>query len=287
MDIEKVLAAKKSAHYSVKGNTQLSLKDVDTVGRTVTGFYNTFNYFDSDFDVLVPGSAKKTIKERGPESTAVAKIKHALFHDLNQLPGKIKVLAEREVNGLSGIYFETRMSDTTIGNDTLKNYLDGVYDNHSIGFRYINIEMIEKASTKAWDKAVQSLVNPEEAEKAGIMFLVKEIELYEGSTVAFGANKLTPALGVKSGNKDALTIAIYNRINGLEKILKNGTQSDETMQSFQLQCLQLKQIVAEITEQITPLKPHSSGAGAEKTDQVEEPASQINYKQLIENFKLT
>ena len=153
---------------------------------------------------------------------------HALHHDLTQLPGKIIALEEKTVNGISGIYFETKMADTTIGNDTLKNYLEGIYDNHSIGFQYVQSEFIER-DAKGWAKAIQNLINPQDAENRGYMWLVKEIMLYEGSTVAFGANQLTPFLGVKSNNKESLKLALIERINKLENTLRNGTQSDEMM----------------------------------------------------------
>ena len=93
----------KSKYYSVKSSQVKAIVDVSTSGRTVTGFYNAYNFIDSDGDVLIQGSAKKSIKERGPKSNAVAKIKHALNHDLTQLPGKIVNLEEKTVNGITGI----------------------------------------------------------------------------------------------------------------------------------------------------------------------------------------
>jgi HK97 family phage prohead protease len=245
----KAMKATKHSHYSVKpcGSIQAAIKDVDTETRTVTGFFNTFHFLDSDRDVLLPGAAKKSIKERGPKSQAVAKIKHAMDHDLTRLPGKIVTLEEREIDGIKGIYFETRMADTTLGNDTLKNYLEKIYDNHSIGFQYLQMEMVER-DAKGWDKLVGQLINPEEAEKVNIMWAVKEIALFEGSTVAFGANQLTPFLGVKSGNKEALKLALFDRMEKLTKALRNGTQSDETMETFELQVLQMKQMLDEIVE---------------------------------------
>lgn len=282
IEIFDTVEQKKSRQYAVKGasSLELSVKDVDTVGRTVTGFFGTFNYFDSDSDVLLIGSAKKSIQERGPKSNATAKIKHALFHDLTQLPGKILTLEEREVDGIKGIYFESKMSDTTLGNDTLKNYLEKIYDNHSIGFQYLDVEHIDKAA-KGWDKAVQSLVNPDEANKAGYMFLIKEIRLFEGSTVAFGANKLTPYLGVKSGNKDSMLLALQAKTSQLKQTLKSGTQSDEMMQTFELQLLQINQMIGEIINGVP------FGKSSEKQDERQneikvEPA--VNYKSLTDKL---
>jgi uncharacterized protein len=272
---------KKGKHYAVKGasNADFAIKDVDTVGRVVTGFFGTFNYFDSDSDVLLKGSTKKSIQERGPNSKAVAKIKHALFHDLTRLVGKIITLEERDVNGLSGIYFETKMADTTEGNDALKNYLEKIYDNHSIGFQYLDVEMVDR-DAKGWDKAKQNLINPEEAEKQGYMFLVKDIKLYEGSTVAFGANQLTPFLGVKSGNKESLKLALYSKTAQLRKALTSGTQSDEMMQTFELQVLQMNQMISELVNEI----PFGNTSARQVEQKNEVVNSGIDYKFLINKF---
>lgn len=272
--------------YSVKdGLAEFSVKDVDTVGRTVTGFYNTYNYMDTDNDVLLMGCAKKSISERGVGSQSHAKIKHALFHDLTRLPGKINVLEEKTIDGISGIYFETKMSKTTEGMDTLQNYLDGVYDNHSIGFKYMQIEMAENGSD-AFKRYLDQIINAKDAQEKEAIFIVKEIALYEGSTVAFGANMLTPFLGVKSGNKEAMQIAVFSRIDKIGKTLKSGVQSDDTMYLLELQLLQLKQLFQELQfEQPVSLKdtlqtrPSIQVSTTTATDGV-------NYSYLLNNFKL-
>jgi HK97 family phage prohead protease len=237
---------KKSAHYSVK-SADANILDVSTSSRIVTGFFNSYNFFDSDKDVLIMGAAKKSIEERGVNSTAVAKIKHALNHDLTTLVGKLQVLEETTKNGITGIYFESKIANTTLGNDTLINYKEGIYDNHSIGFKYNQLSLIESEKNPvAWNEVVSKLLNPEEAEKYGYLYLVKEINLFEGSTVAFGANSLTPFLGVKSGSKESMTLALVSKLNQLEHTVKNGMQSDEMLSTFELQIKQFKQILKEI-----------------------------------------
>lgn len=239
-------AEKKAAHYSVK-YADANVIDVSTSSRIVTGFFNSYNFFDSDKDVLIMGAAKKSIEERGVNSNAVAKIKHALNHDLTTLVGKLQVLEETTKNGITGIYFESKIANTTLGNDTLINYKEGIYDNHSIGFKYNQLSLIESEKNPvAWNEVVSKLVNPDEAEKFGYLFLVKEINLFEGSTVAFGANSLTPFLGVKSGSKESMTLALVSKLNQLEYTVKNGMQSDEMLSTFELQIKQFKQILKEI-----------------------------------------
>ena len=239
-------AEKKAAHYSVK-YADANIIDVSTSSRIVTGFFNSYNFFDSDKDVLIMGAAKKSIEERGVNSNAVAKIKHALNHDLTTLVGKLQVLEETSKNGITGIYFESKIANTTLGNDTLINYKEGIYDNHSIGFKYNQLSLIESEKNPvAWNEVVSKLVNPDEAEKFGYLYIVKEINLFEGSTVAFGANSLTPFLGVKSGSKESMTLALVSKLNQLEYTVKNGMQSEDMLSTFELQIKQFKQILKEI-----------------------------------------
>ena len=278
---------KKSIHYKVKpfGLSKGAIKDVDTVGRIVTGFYNTSNFFDEDYDVMMPGAAKKSIKERGPKSEAVGKIKHALNHDLTRLPGTIQVLEEKEVDGITGIYFETKMTNTALGNDTLQNYLEKVYDNHSIGFRYMQVEHIDRAA-KGWDRALENIVNPEKAIDAGFMFLVKEIALYEGSTVAFGCNSLTPFLGVKSGKKESYRIALTKRIDMLEGTLRSGIQSDEMMKIFEIQAMQLKQMIFELTDNLPAKEIEPVKEEAKTKINSNNNSTYLNFNYIYNQFKL-
>lgn len=244
-EIEILKQEKLNTFYPVKSeNPYLTIKDIDLTKRIVTGFYSTFYYFDKDYDVLLPGTAKKSIDERGVNSNAIGKIKHLLFHDLTKMPGKILTLEEKTIDNITGIYFETKMLNTIDGNDTLIKYQEEVYDNHSIGFRYLQLEWIDNESEE-WDRILALLINPEDAEKVGYLWLVKEIDLFEGSTVAFGANQLTPYLGVKSNNKELVKVKLFERMDLLTKQLKTGTVSDESMRTFELQILQIKQMINE------------------------------------------
>jgi len=232
---------------------------------------------------LVMGAAKKSIDERGVNSNAVAKIKHALNHDLTTLVGKLQVLEETTKNGITGIYFEFKIANTTLGNDTLINYKEGIYDNHSIGFKYNQLSLIEaEKNPVAWNEVVSKLVNPEDAEKFGYLYLVKEINLFEGSTVAFGANSLTPFLGVKSGNKESMTLALVSKLNQLESTVKNGMQSDEMLSTFELQIKQFKQILKEI--EVAEVFDKSTLSQVPNEAKPSEKMKTINVSEIIKNL---
>lgn len=283
-EAQKSIDKKKGELYKVKSQDVITtIKDVDLTKRMVTGLYNTYYYFDSDSDVLVDGSSRKSLLERGPQTNAIGKIKHALFHDLTKLPGKLLLLEEREVEvggqKVKGLYFETKMLNTVDGNDTLVKYQEGVYDNHSIGFRYKVLEMVEQGAAD-WTKWLDMLINPEQAAESERMFIVKEIQLFEGSTVSFGANSLTPYLGSKSEDKEVQKLKLFERMDLLHKQLKVGQLSDESLYDVELQISQIKQMIGEVmvAEPFKKSTPKAKGPEMENTG--------INYSYLAENFKL-
>lgn len=277
------IAQKKAKAYAVKSPADmLHIKDVDMTGRIVTGFYSTANYFDSDRDVILPGATSKSITENGPASTSVAKIKHLMFHDWTLLPGKIQTLTEKTmpVAGvkMTGLYFETLMAKTQLGTDTLTNYQEGIYDNHSIGYQYMDGEWIDE-DADGWQKALDKLINPDDAIKVGYMYLWKEIKLWEGSTVAFGANDMTPYFGLKAEDADDVRVLkLQQKIINITNALKNGTQSDEMMFSLQMQLKQLSQVISEIFQPDPSIKSTMKSRRAESSIAA---AEEINFSEVL------
>lgn len=269
-ELEAMQAKKFATHYGVKAGN--GTKDVDVAKRTVQSIPNTYLFFDSDYDVLLPGCAKKTISERGPESTGEAKIKNVKDHRITERIGKPTLLDERTIDSKKVMYGESKMLTTTLGNDTLIEYQEGVIDQHSIGFRYLDMEYVN-AEAKNWKDWLAKLVNPEKAEAAGFMFLVKEIEMYEWSPVSFGANCLTPYLGVKRENKLAVTTKLFDRLDLLEKQLRSGKQSDWAMLDYELETRQLKQIITELMEQEPSMKDTLLAQGRRSEDTPETKTS--------------
>ena len=246
------LLKNKKPFYAVKDcGIDIQVKDVDTSSRTVCYIANTFNFFDSQNDVLLPGCVDKSLTERGPLSNAPDKIVHAMFHNLNRLPGKIKLMEQRVIDGMTVIYGETKLSTSTEGNDALINYADGIYNQHSIGLQYVQgaCEWISRDTPgDKWKKLLSQLINPETADQVGEAFVCSEIKLFENSTVTFGANKLTPTLGIKSEDKDLILMEYDSRLQQLLGAVKSGLQSDGMMKSFELQILQLRQAAADMVE---------------------------------------
>lgn len=258
--------------YQVKGDSAAKIQDIDMAGRTITAVANTYYFFDSDSDVLIPGCAKRSIRERGSRSNANDKILHALFHDLTRLAGKSMDEMETEVDGKKVLAASSYLPETVDGEDSLIKYKAGMYNQHSIGLRYKDVEYAE-ANTKSFDAMLSKLINPEKAVEAGYMFIVKEIEWYEWSTVAFGANKLTPYLGVKSENKKITALSVIEKMNAM--IEKSRGIKDQRI--FDLQLKQLEQMILELTMIEPSVKELARASGKD---------NQSSYEYFKSNLKI-
>jgi HK97 family phage prohead protease len=146
----------------------------DVESRTVSGYLAAFGNRDSDQDILIKGCFAKSLQERGVASSSNRKIAFLYQHDTKKPLGKFTKLEENDF----GLYFEALISKIPLGDTVLEQYKDGTLNQHSIGFKYI------------WDKM--------EYDEEQDAYIIKEVNLYEGSVVTMGANENTPFLGMKS-----------------------------------------------------------------------------------------
>lgn len=237
---------KDSVLYGCK-SVNVKVEDVDTNTGVVTGFYNTMNFLDSDMDVSMIGSFNKTIKDRGPESDAIAKFKHMRDHDWGKVTGIPHVLKEKTINvkgvKTTGLYFEVKInSKSDNGRNQLADYEAGVIDNHSIGFAYGKLNYYQ-ADTDQFKEVVDTLINPSAAIGIHGLYSVSEYKGFEGSSVAFGSNEWTPFLGMKSGTKGQKLDVLLKKVDILQRVLKNGTQTDDHLEGLKYRFLQLKQAI--------------------------------------------
>jgi len=190
-------------------NIDLQVKDIDPAGRRVKIALSKFNNVDSDGDIIVKGAFTKSIQERGPESQSNRKIKFLRYHDFEHQIGVFKQLEETPDYLLA--YGE--LSRSTKGNDAFLDYQDGLITEHSIGFQTINdkIEIREDGTQ-----------------------ILKEVILWEGSAVTFGANSETPLFSVSKGNSEDYLEKLNKKMNGLTNALKNGKGTDERLEAIEM-----------------------------------------------------
>lgn len=221
-------------------NNRLAIKDIDLSKRKVEGYFAAFGNVDSDGDMIMPGAFKKTIKENRE------RIAHLLQHDTWSPIGKLMELEEDSI----GLRFVSQLSQSTKGNDTLIQYQEGILKEHSIGFNTIQEKRVEDSNGNYKYNEIQ------------------EVKLWEGSTVTFGANPLTPVVGIKS-DEERKNEAI-ERINQIESYLKKGKVTDDAFRLLEFEMQVLKNILSlEIKEPPTHSKDN-------------EPTLEVN---LVETFK--
>ena len=183
------------------------IEDVDSVKGIVTGYFSAFNNIDSDGDVIVSGAYKKTVGENGPMGRN--RIMHLLQHNpLMPLAKPMELMEDSK-----GLRFVSKITETSYGKDVIKLYAEGVFNEHSVGFEIV------KSDNKAGYREI------------------REIKLWEGSTVTWGANPNTPIESMKSWDKPKSEEMIAKFCN----ILRNGDISDESMIQIEIGLKQIQE----------------------------------------------
>jgi uncharacterized protein len=224
--------------YNVKQG--LELKDLDSASRKVSFYLSTFDSIDADQDVIRKGAFKKSIQERGPQSTSNRKIAFLRFHDWAKPIGKFLELTEDD----KGLYAVAELGRSTIAEDALKDYEDGIIKEHSIGFKYLNDKVKYVEDT--------GLVT-------GGYYDIAEVKLYEGSAVTFGANEYTNVVdvNVKSEDKQSLIDKVSDDLSAVIKALSNGQGSDDRLYSLEMRAKQLSAKLALLASVEPSIKPYS------------------------------
>jgi HK97 family phage prohead protease len=183
------------------------IEDVDSVKGIVTGYFSAFNNIDSDGDVIVSGAYKKTVGENGPMGRN--RIMHLLQHNpLMPLAKPMELIEDGK-----GLRFVSKITETSYGKDVIKLYAEGVFNEHSVGFEIV------KSDNKSGYREI------------------REIKLWEGSTVTWGANPNTPIESMKSWDKPKSEEMIAKFCN----ILRNGDISDESMIQIEIGLKQIQE----------------------------------------------
>lgn len=212
------------------------VKDVDKKSRTVTGYFSAFNFKDSDGDIIVPTAFDKTISERGPQS-ARQRIKHLWQHNSTQPIATPHVLKADAF----GLYFESKIADTTLGNDVLALYDAQVITEHSIGFNTILEEKDDDTGTN----------------------YIKEARLWEGSSVTWGANEDTPFTGFKS--LFATPDKLEAHVKSIFKALRTESLSDDTADSLEIWMNQMITAIKDFRQQIPSADTQSEKTAVQAT----------------------
>lgn len=179
-----------------------SVKDVDAKQGIVCAYASSFGVVDDGNDEVVKGAFAKTIAEQGPQSRQ-PRIKFLFEHDATAILGTPHVLREDDF----GLYFEAKIQPTALGSDILTLYLANCITEHSIGY-----ETVEST----WDR-VRSVR------------LLKQLRLFEISSVTWGMNSQTPVVAVKSMADPSHLAAMADRAAKLDNLLHNGNLHSDAL----------------------------------------------------------
>jgi len=220
-----------------------TVKDVDTVSRRVKVAISKMGNLDLDNDVIDHSAFTRTINNRGPKGAKL------IYHLTDHIPSTDKMIAKFSELYTEGDYLigVTDIPKTTKGNDYLELYKTGNITQHSIGFRTIKSEPINAG-------------NPDEYR------LIKEVLLYEGSAVLWGANPetFTQSVGkshTKAGGGQDF-FEIIKELNNLAKVFRSGNLSDETFELAEIE-------ISMKTAKLEQLYRHSTQLAVQAPDPAE------------------
>ena len=213
-----------------------SVRDVSEGDRRVKVAISKMGNIDLDGDMIEHSAYSKTLAERGPKGANL--IWHLTDHNPS-LKSAVGKFSDVYVDGdyLVGI---TTIPNTTWGNDVLEFYKTGHINQHSIGFRTIKAEA-QKGSGTEYN-------------------LIKEVLLFEGSAVLWGANPLTPTLTAgKSITKEDIATEhekLSKEMGLLLKSLKDGRFSDDAFEFMEIRLAQINEALKSIlTIEAEPTQP--------------------------------
>ena len=191
----------------ITSKSEIEKKDTNSITKTIVG--NTYYYLDSHEDLHVKGVFTKTIKERSD------RIFHLHDHEfkLTAKVGEPQNIYEKEVSWKElGVNADGMTVALFMDTEIMKDYNSQIFDlynkgeinQHSVGMQYHKIELAVnsdkeelKREKEIWDKYYQLVLNKEDADKLGYMWIVKEASLIEISAVLLGSNPITPTIESK------------------------------------------------------------------------------------------
>jgi hypothetical protein len=166
---------------------------------------NTTNFLDSHGDVHIDGIWNKSVKDN-------SSFLHLQEHDrsfdkiiTDSAKASLSTMTWKQLgfdyNGSTqALIFESTIDKLRNG-FMLKQYANGWVKNHSVGMRYVNLELAINSEAQydieyksAWDKYYDLIANKELADERGYFWAVTEAKIIEGSAVVMGSNSATPTL---------------------------------------------------------------------------------------------
>ena len=218
---------------SEKGTVEKTIIDpavMDVDNFKILVAINTCNYFDSHGDVHIPGLWKKSVSE---QKLLYLLQEHKMTFE-NVISDDVKAsakniswadLGETYPGTTEALLFDCNVSKER--NEFMSEQYKKCYvKNHSVGMRYINIELAMNSESKfdveekaIWDKYYPQIVNKEAVDQYGYFWAVIEAKFVEGSAVLMGSNQVTPTISISAKQEP---VATTPKTEPSEDTQKNG-----------------------------------------------------------------
>lgn len=169
--------------------------DVDTVSKRVKVAFAELESVDRDKDVIIPEAVTKTIKEKGAKGT------NEIWHLVDHSQNMFSALGKPEEIGIEGkyLYGVSQYKNSFLWREVAwPLYESGDINQHSIGFESIK-------SAKSQD---------------GSYNIIRELALWEGSAVLWGANPNTPTMQIVKSLFNQQEDCEMSAAEYIQKILK-------------------------------------------------------------------
>jgi hypothetical protein len=166
---------------------------------------NTTNWFDSHWDVHIPGLWKKSLSDNKRSGFYLLEAHGRSFQDViaEECAASTKTLTWKELGLDYAGTTEALLFNAIVEKDRneymYEQYAKKRVKNHSVGMQYVKLVTCINddeypVQKENWDKYFPMVANGDEAEKEGFFWAVLEAKIMEGSAVLFGSNSATPTL---------------------------------------------------------------------------------------------
>jgi hypothetical protein len=197
---------------------------------------NTTNFLDSHGDLHINGIWNKSVADNKTFLHLQEHIRDFSNVISDSAKGSIQIMTWKQL-GLpyqgktEALIFESTI-DRLRNGFMLKQYANGWVKNHSVGMRYVDMELAinseaeyDKEYKELWDKYYPVVANKELADERGYMWIVSQAKIVEGSAVVMGSNSATPTLETKEDvepSKDTLDIEAEQSLQTSKKSYYSG-----------------------------------------------------------------
>lgn len=178
----------------------------------VRAVINTTKILDSHGDVHIDGIWKKSLSE----NKSIYHLQEHMMKFDKVITDEVKAYTKSMTWKSLGFDYEgstqALVFDSTIDKERNEfmydQYTKGYVKNHSVGMRYVKMEMAINSEAKwydeekaVWDKYINTIVNKDVAEEQGYFWVVTEAKVIEGSAVLVGSNRATPTMSITGAGK--------------------------------------------------------------------------------------